>query len=250
MGYTHAAVGAAGAIALAACTGDYSPELYLLAVVGGTLGGVAIDIDTKDCVSGPNVTDAGRSRIAAAILTGVAIALDFILKYGILLSIIQRRYTALGGLIAFAVLLLIGYATEHRTFSHSLLFIILTSICIYCIIPSLTPYYAFGCLLHIQLDMLNHKYCNHGIWLFYPIKIGAGIALGWCKAARAGNKIFYFLGVGEAAAATYFYLYQNQDLMNVLPAVLLLLSLILLLHFVRVKSEREQRHIMHITGEL
>ena len=48
MGYTHAIIGASGALAYAVSYGDSTPELYTVAVVAGTLGGVIVDIDTRD----------------------------------------------------------------------------------------------------------------------------------------------------------------------------------------------------------
>lgn len=55
MGYTHAAIGAAGALSLAALNGDGSPALYITASLAGALGGVAIDIDTRDNLTNPKV---------------------------------------------------------------------------------------------------------------------------------------------------------------------------------------------------
>lgn len=76
MGYTHAAIGAAGALSLAALNGDGSPVLYITATVAGALGGVAVDIDTRDNLKNPKVTDAGRTRLATAGLLVISILLD------------------------------------------------------------------------------------------------------------------------------------------------------------------------------
>ena len=81
MGYTHAATGAAGAGALVLLSGAFSAGIFVAAVTAGTIGGVAIDIDTKDHTENPKVTDAGRTRIAALGLTGIAVFLDIILNF-------------------------------------------------------------------------------------------------------------------------------------------------------------------------
>ena len=67
MGYTHAAIGAAGTLSLAALNGDGSSTLYITASIAGALGGVAVDIDTRDNLTNPKVTDAGRTRLAKRI---------------------------------------------------------------------------------------------------------------------------------------------------------------------------------------
>lgn len=250
MGYTHAAIGAAGALAVATFYGDGSPEQFLIASVAGAVGGVAIDIDTRDNHTNPKVTDAGRTRLAAIGLVGVGVALDFILKTGILFDIIARQYFALGGLAGFIAVMLIGLFSPHRTFSHSLLFVLISSAAVYFICPEAVVYYSIGCLLHLIFDMLNHQFENHGIWLLYPIKTGKGIALGVCKAARKGNKVFYFIGIVLFALLSGFYIWQIGDLTkSIIPAVILL-YMIVVMHFVRRKSEKEQRHIMHMRGEL
>ena len=56
MGYTHAIIGASGALAYAVSYGDSTPEIYTVAVVAGTLGGVMVDIDTRDHTTNPKVT--------------------------------------------------------------------------------------------------------------------------------------------------------------------------------------------------
>ena len=250
MGYTHAVIGAGGAVAFAAAHGAGTPGDYAAAAVAGALGGVAIDIDVEDRFSNPKVTDGLRSKLAVVGFLAVAIGCDFLFKTGVFQEILSRQYLAMGGAIAFAVLMAIGYATEHRTFTHSLLFSALTSGSVYCVYPKAAMYYLTGCLLHLLLDMLNYKYEQHGIWLLYPIRLGKGIALGFCKAARAGNKAFYYIGMTIFVIMSVQYVRQlGERKQAVVPAILVGYMIIVML-FVRRKSEREQRHIMHIRGEL
>ena len=250
MGYTHAAIGAAGALTIAALFGDGSPELFMCATISGAIGGVVVDIDTKDHLTNPKVTDAGRTRLAIVGLFGIGVILDWIFKTGIITAIIDRNYYALGGLIAFLVLALIGFFTPHRTFSHSLLFVLLSSVAVYFIYPKAVLYYCIGCILHIVLDMLNFPFNNHGIWLLYPIKTGKGIAFGLCRAGRTGNKVCYYIGITVFFLMSAFYLWQIRNIMKSIAPVVIIAYTAIVLFFVRRKTEKEQRHIMHIRGEI
>ena len=250
MGYTHAAIGAAGALSLAALNGNGSPTIYITASLAGALGGVAVDIDTRDNLTNPKITDAGRTRLAIVGLLGISILLDWFFKTGILMTAISRQYTALTGLIVFAVALLIGVFSPRRTFSHSLLFIAITTIGVYCIYPDAATYYFVGGVLHLLFDMLNNPFNNHGVWLLYPIKTGKGIALGICKAARTGNKICYFAGIILFVGMSVFYFWRIGDVMKAISPAIVLVYMVVAMHFVRQKSEKEQRHIMHMRGEL
>lgn len=250
MGYTHATIGAAGAVSLAALYGDGSTACNITASIAGALGGVVVDIDTRDNLTNPKVTDAGRTRIAIMGLLGISILVDWVFKTGIITTTLSRQYTALIGLIVFAVPLLIGFFSSHRTFSHSLLFVVITSIGVYCIYPVAVTYYFIGGVLHLLFDMLNNPFNNHGVWLLYPIKTGKGIAFGICKAARKGNKICYFAGIIMFVGMSAFYFWKVGDAIKVIAPAIILVYMIVAMHFVRQKSEKEQRHIMHMRGEL
>lgn len=248
MGYTHAIAGAGGAVIIAALTGDGTPALYLAASIAGAVGGVAIDIDSKDQRENPKVTDAGRTRLAVLGMVALGVVLDLICKIGVLSEIISRPDYAIGGLIAFIVLMIIGRFTEHRTFSHSLLFSILCSGCVYCICPRTLYYCITGCLLHLALDMLNYPFSNHGVWLLYPLKTGKGIALKVCKSGRTGNKVAFFIGLGIYVAASVFYIWHIKDFTKSIAPGIIIIYMIVVMNLVRVKSEKEQRHIMHMRG--
>ena len=249
MGYTHASVGAGGALVAATLCPGTTPEMYMLVSIAGAVGGVAVDIDTKDHFSNPKVTDAGRSRLAVLIMLGIGVALDYYFGFGVLQFIVSRKYIALGGIIAFLCLILIGHFTEHRTFSHSILFSVLTTACVYCICPGAALFYFIGCALHLMLDMFNYPFNDHGILLFFPIK-GKGIAFGVCKAARTGNKVLYFIGLALFATMTVLSIWRMDNSSYMIPSIIIGVYMIVAMHFVRRKSEKEQRHIMHMHGEI
>lgn len=250
MGYTHAIVGAMGAIGLALISPNPTPEIYMIAAVAGTVGGVAVDIDSRDQRNNPKVTDAGRSRIAAISVLIVGVLIDYVFKFGTIQAILSSKYSAIGGILGFLILMLLGHFSEHRTFSHSLLFVLLTSFCIFCIYPDAMQYYCIGAMLHLLLDMLNHPYRNHGVYLLYPIKKRKGVALGICKAARKGNKALYFAGLVLYLILSGLYMYQIFEIKRIIPSSIIMVCIITAMELVRKKSEKEQRHIMHIRGEL
>lgn len=249
MGYTHAAWGAAGAVSLAVLGGDGSAGCYIVSAAAGMMGGAAVDIEVKDQYSDPKVTDAGRTRLAAIGLIALGVLTDWIFHLGILTEIIGKGYSALGGIIAFLVFLGICHFTPHRTFTHSLFFIIISSICVGFVYPDAIVYYMAGALLHIILDLFNHKVKEgHGIWLLYPLKIGNGIAFKMCKAGGIGNKVLYFIGLSLFAASSALFFYMNKNNGNIIAPIIIAAYIVIVLHFVRRKSERELRHIQHMRG--
>ena len=251
MGYTHVVTGAAAALAVASCMGQTSSESCLIAVTAGVIGGTAPDFDVKDQKGNVKVTDGTRSRIAAMGTMAVALLLDFAFGCGILSSILERQYLALGGLVAFVVLAIIGHFTDHRTFTHSLLCALLMSACVYAIYPPMAMFFFAGFAMHLLLDILNNPFHNHGVQLLYPIKTKNWCSLGWCKSGGPGNKAFYFIGLVAFAALICFFLFVNHaDVKSAAISIVLFAYIALAMHFERAKSERELRHIGHIRGEL
>ena len=116
--------------------------------------------------------------------------------------------------------------------------------------PDAATYCFVGGVLHLLFDMLNNPFNNHGVWLLYPIKTGKGIAFGICKAARTGNKICYFAGIILFVGMSAFYFWRIGDVMKAIAPAVVLIYMVVAMHFVRQKSEKEQRHIMHMRGEL
>ena len=251
MGYTHAAIGAAGALAATMLSSeDLTPGLYVVAVVAGVLGGIIVDADVVDKREPNRVTDGSRTRLAGIGILLIAMLLDAAFKVR-LMSGLRTQYTsAFGGVVALIMLgiiaHLIGRFIGHRTFSHSLWFIGLTTLCVYYICPPATVYFFTGALLHLLFDLLNYQAPNkdrswHGVWLFYPIKRGEGIALRKCKAFGRGNTTLYFIAIVLLTVITgyYVWLIRNSELIAI--PIVLLAVIVIDLHFVRVKSEKEMQ---------
>ena len=75
----------------------------------------------------------------------VGLVLDFVFHFGIMEDMLLRKNAALDGIIAFIVLgviaHIIGLKIGHRTFSHSLWFVALTTISVYYIYPDAAVYF-------------------------------------------------------------------------------------------------------------
>ena len=268
MGYTHVIVGAASTLGIAALIGDTTqPETYIVASVAGALGGVSCDIDMKDVRKRPGdsnrkpeITDASRTRLATVglIIVGALLGVIFQYKYvsNIIVDIHSGQYISVIGAGFFAIFMLLCYfvVKEHRGFTHSFLFILLSAAGICCVIPQATLFYIVGAVSHLVIDTLNYqtgKFGNrHGIWLFYPIRVGDGVAFGVCKSDRKGNKITYFTGSLLFLVLSGFLLWRIKDPTQMIAPIIIIVYCLVVLHLVRIKSEREIRHKMHINGEL
>lgn len=250
MGYTHEAIGAGGAVAasIVLSSGKLTPGNFIVAAVSGIIGGIMVDADVVDQKVPNKVTDGSRSRLAAIGILIVGLVLDYVFHLGIREDIILHKNEAIGGAVAFIVLgvmaHIIGLTIGHRTFSHSLWFVALTTISVYFIYPSASVYFFIGAILHLLFDLLNYQAPNkngswHGVWLLYPIKRGDGIALRKCKAAGTGNKTIYFIATITTVALTGYYALSMHNSITVIAPIILIIASVIILHFVRVKSEKE-----------
>ena len=256
MGYTHTAIGSATALTVSMLMGEQSPEMFLVASVAGAVGGILEDIDCKD---NKRVTDAGRTRLSVLILLCISVICHFVLIYNRALNMTvkdfigsingedtfntgQRISSLLFGMVCLTILLLLAYHSRHRTFSHSLTFIFLGTLCVDYMVPKATPYYFIGGLSHLLIDFLNYPFEGHGIWLFYPIKTGCGIAFKICKAGSLGNKIIYFTGIITYTVVSIFYIYKlviNVGVISIVVPVIVLAYMLIATNLVRIKSEKE-----------
>lgn len=252
MGYTHAAIGAAGGLAAAILLreGDATSALYVTATIAGIIGGIVVDADVKDQREERKVTDGSRSRLAAIGILVVGLLLDVVFKMGIITSILSAPNKVVIGFSGFIILFLIahiiGRKVGHRTFSHSLWFILLTTTFIALIYPVAAGYFFLGAILHLLFDLLNHQAKNndgtwHGVWLFYPIKRGKGIALRKCKAFGKGNTALYFISILLYMMLSLYYVVLMGGVKLAVAPITLLIVTVIILHFVRRKSEKELR---------
>lgn len=190
MSKTHIAIGTAASLAICAPTtvgGIFS------AVMGGTIGGILCDIE---CRSTPKMRDALYGRvIVAAISVGILLS-DWFLKTGIWNAILSReRFYLLFGAVVLLGTCTIGRFSDHRTFTHSLLFVLLIDFGCFCIIPDLLFPVLAGGLSHLFIDTFNKMPVP---WL-YPIRKN-GICFKLCYADKTGNAVLMWLGVVASTA--------------------------------------------------
>lgn len=183
MGKTHLAMGMATSLVVLHPT---TAQECIIAVAGGALGGVIADIDT---VKNDYKHDALIGQVLAVIIAGLSVLIDFLFKFEITQTIIERNLTlVLFGVGMYIVLAGIGFFTVHRTFTHSFLALVLFSIAIWCICPPALWAFVIGYLSHLFLDVLNKK----NVPLLFPK--GKGICLKLFYANKVANIVFMWVG--------------------------------------------------------
>ena len=190
MSKTHITVGVASS--LAACMPATAGGV-LSAIMGGAIGGILCDIE---CRSTPEMRDALYGRFIAGGITGVLLLADKALNTGICNSILSQDRFSLG--LGAAVLIftcLKGRFSEHRTFTHSLLYVLLISFGFFCITPELLLPVFVGGISHLSIDTFNKKPVP---WL-YPLR-KQGICFKVCYAGKLGNAILMWAGLVTSIA--------------------------------------------------
>lgn len=184
MGKTHVAMGIASAMLI---LHPVTTQECIVAVVGGALGGVAADIDT---VKNDYKYDALIGQLLAYSIFVVLFLLDLLLELGLCRGVLSNWGVANAiGIAVYILLLLIGFFTPHRTFTHSLLSMALFALSVALACPPLLFSYLIGYASHLLLDILNKK----DVPLLYPMK--KGICLKWFYAGKTANTIFMWVGV-------------------------------------------------------
>lgn len=200
MGKTHISVGVAAAVVL---TQPSSLGGCIAAIIGGSTGGLICDIEVR---SNRYHRDALHARIILAALVVVALLADALMRGPVTSYVLQSNVTLLlAGAVLLAGASIFGRFQPHRTFTHSLLGLVLFSIGVALLCLPLTFAFAVGFLSHVLLDLLNKK----PIQLLYPSKAGK-VCLGVCYANGKANQVFLVLGVlGSAVGLGYAILHMS-----------------------------------------
>lgn len=182
MGRTHLAIGLATSLAVIR---PGSLQECAVAVVGGAVGGVLADNDILD---NDYHADALIGQLLAIGLVAITILFDYFFNLGICNTVCRQPLLPILGGVSFAVLYLIGFFSEHRTFTHSFLALALYSISAWLVYRPLVYSVSAAYLSHILLDVLNKK----TVPILYPLDFG--ICLKLCYANRTANKVFMYGG--------------------------------------------------------
>lgn len=129
-------------------------DIITTSIVLSALGAILPDIDTKHSIM--------RKMFYGTISAiGFMIALIFYSNINpkSLINWDEVTVPIIIGIFSFIGLLIYGFFSNHRTFTHTLLGLILFSLSIYMICNNLayTMYFAIGMLSHQLLDMLNKE---------------------------------------------------------------------------------------------
>ncbi len=209
-GRTHITVGIASALII---TQPTTVPGIMAAITGGGLGGWIVDIDCKDAdVNRENV----YNTIIEGLFIGAFIALDFFIGNGMCQYMSENWGFEIGGaLIGLIILAIIGFNTNHRTFTHSILGLLLFAIIIWFLCrPAAIPF-AVGYASHMIIDLFNKR----GEQIFFPIK--KGVCFGLCYAGKTVDKILFWIAFGiDIIAGAYFFsqamitAWDNSELIN------------------------------------
>lgn len=183
MGNTHIVVGVATSLAVMQPT---NIKECLVSVIGGAVGGAISDIDI---VRSNLKHDFFNIQLISMLIALSCLGVDYLLNFGICQDVLanNRQLVIIGG-AAYITLLLIGFLSSHRTFTHSLLSVLLFTVALEFVYVPIAISHALGHLSHLVLDFSNRKRMT----VLFPIR--RGICLKLFYADRTANKIFWYLG--------------------------------------------------------
>lgn len=188
MGKTHVAMGVAAATATMTFVPALSDAPLTAALIGGAAGGIISDIDIE---SNDYCKDALYARIIAGIIVGASFLVDGIMHLGVCDSIRDSAYSsAVIGIGIFGVVCLFGaLLADHRTFTHSLLAMVIWSASLILFCRILIPFFAVGFISHIVLDLFNKQ----KVQILFPF--GDGFCLGLFYAKGITNVLCLITGI-------------------------------------------------------
>lgn len=188
MGKTHVAAGIAASLAI------MQPSTIggcFTAVLGGAFGGMICDVE---CRSAPRRRDALVTRLIVLIIFGAIYFADTRMNAGITAALLSEdRAHIVAGAAILIITAMIGRATAHRTFTHSLLYMLLITVGSGLIYPPISGAVLAGMASHIALDLLNKR----PMQLLYPFKWGACLRL--CYADGVVNSLILSAAIAADA---------------------------------------------------
>lgn len=187
MSRTHMVIGVAASLAV------LQPETALectAAVVGGALGATISDIDV---LWKKRMQDVISCMIWVALLIAGLLILEHVAKIGMaeqLAGWVGENW--IGGVALLSVVCVCGFFSEHRSFTHSLLGMVLFSYGMQLLLPGRSYGFVVGFATHILLDLMNRKELR----LMYPFR--QGFCMHLCAASGKVNMILMWLGMSAS----------------------------------------------------
>jgi len=194
-GKTHMSIGAAASAAVLS-TVHPTPQKFIIGFTLGIVGALMPDVDIKTS----KISNLGRTIIAYILV--ILIIAGFVIYKGNIhfnlseLKINYRPSAAVQyGSIAIIACIAFSKFTKHRSFSHSILGLILFYIGFRMIIgEEMSLYFGVGFISHIASDLIT----NNGIELMYPVKKKISL-----KLVKSGSKLDYIIGIASFALFVY-----------------------------------------------
>lgn len=194
-GKTHMAIGVAASAAVLS-TVHPTPQKFIIGFTLGIVGGLMPDIDIRTS----KINSFGRT-ILAYILVILIIAGFVIYKGNIQFNLSEFKLNyrpsasmEYGAVVVIACIVFSKF-TKHRSFSHSILGLILFYIGFRMLIgEEMSLYFGVGFISHILSDLIT----NNGVELIYPAKKKISL-----KLVRSGSKLDYIIGIASFALFVY-----------------------------------------------
>lgn len=194
-GKTHCIVAVAAAITIIQ---PEQPEVILLGSALAFLGGLTPDVDQFQSKLGRKISKFMIS-IFSVLLLLLLLKQSFHFNLNAYLPVDQLLNSIPKGPLLFILLCSMGLNTKHRTFTHSLLGVVLFTLCIYLCFPKYVIYFLIGYLSHLLLDLLNKE----GMEILFPLANKISIPL--CKSK---NPYINALMVSISVCLLIVYLFQ------------------------------------------
>lgn len=173
---THIAIGVGTSVAV---IGSNDIKTILLGTGIAVVGALFPDIDIKE-------SEGGKISTVVVGIGILVILLNIVLKKSFDIEMIKDTKTL--SLIAISILLFIlGKISSHRSFTHSLLGLVIYSSLAETYVGGLVEWFAIAYISHILIDILNKK----SVKLLYPFNIG--FKLGLCKSDGKVNDILFYV---------------------------------------------------------
>lgn len=156
-----------------------------ICITTASIGSVISDIDVSTSKSRKEL-----NKILVIFVTAIlgCILIEVLLHIGIL-EMIESQSNITRILLGFMMMLIIccfGVNTRHRTFTHSLVGLIVLTGSVFVMLPKVAFAFAISMFSHIFLDFFNTR----KIQFFYPLK-KPKICFKLCKASSPANKIIF-----------------------------------------------------------
>lgn len=184
MSKTHIAAGVAASLLVLQ---PHTAAACIPVILGGAIGGLVSDVDIR---ANHHSRDAAQGRVIDAVLAAVLLLADWATA-GQLREYFLAHLGAeqIVGVVLFLGVSAIGMLTAHRTFTHSLLGLVLFSGALWLACAPVVPAFAVGFVSHVLLDTTNKT----PVRVLYPLR--RGVSLGLCRADGTVNEVLLVAGI-------------------------------------------------------